>query len=148
MDNEPARSYYISDFAYGRLIGMAQRNRFVEYGSNRVRGMSKFLNYLSVMPMNDTCPDLVKERHIQEIKNNRAPSWSHTRLRRNRLLKLTDDAIERYILVAWEMDIIRAEPWAKGGPDRSTPYPTISIVLEAIGLGWITPEMFPTGNIK
>lgn len=122
---------------------MAQRHKFVRFGSARVKGLSDFLNQLATIPLLDTRPDLVKMRHQEEIRNNRAPTWLHVRVRRSRLLKLNDDAIARYYLAAFQFGITRAQPYAVGGPDMRTPYPSVAFVLEAIGLGWLTPEEFP-----
>lgn len=141
--NATPRAYYISDLSFNKLVGIAQRQQYVQFGSERVKGLSDFLNDLSKYPMEDTRPALVKERHQEEIKHDRAPTWTHIRTRRNRQLKLTDDAIERFFLVAYQMGIIRMKPFVRGGPDRRTPFPSVALVLEAIGLGWITPIELP-----
>jgi hypothetical protein len=143
-----ARTYYISDTAYFRLVNAAQRYRYVQFGSKRVKGLSEFLNDLAKIPMEDTRPPIVRERHVEEIRNNRAPTWMNTRLRRQRLLTLTEDSIQRYFLVAYQVGIVRADPYPVGGPDRSTPYPSVALVLEAIGLGWLTPIEYPFNGRK
>jgi hypothetical protein len=145
VPRQAAISYYLSDYSYSRLIGMAQRHKYIPFGSERAKGLSQFFIDLSVMPFEDTRPPLVKDRHREEEKHGSAPTWLHIRTRRARLLTLTDDAIARYFLVAYQVGIIRTEPFIKGGPDRRTPYPSVALVLEAIGLGWITPTEFPTG---
>lgn len=137
------RIYYLTEKSYAALIGMSQKCGYVKFGAQRAKGLSPFLIDLAQMPMDDTRPPLVKQRHDEEIKYNRAPTWMNSRLRRARMLSLNNDAIARYLLIAHKMGIIRTEPWIIGGPDRKTPYPTIAIVLEAIGLGWITPREFP-----
>lgn len=141
-----ARAYYLTDNGYGKLVHMAQRARYVEFGASRVRGMSDFLNELCTTEFDDTRPELVRQRHEEEIAHGRAPTWMQNRNRRSRLLTLTDDAIARYFLVAYQVGIIRREPYAIGGPSRRTELPAVSLVLEAIGLGWITPADLPRGN--
>ena len=140
-----SRSYLITDAAYGRLITMAQQRRFVKYGSERVKGLSEFLTELSKVEFIDNRPIYVKEMHEQEIKFGRAPTWFRTRDRRPRRLTLTEDAIERYVMIALRAGIIKDEPYAVGGPQRLTPYPTVSNVLEVIGLQWLLPDSLPLG---
>lgn len=139
----PSRIYYVSDYAYSRLLTMAQQGRFVSYGASKARGMSRFIDTLSYIPMDDTRPDLVRRRHEEEIRNNRAPTWLHIKIRRARLLTITDDTIARLLLVAHQVGIIGDKPFAVGGPKRNIPYPIVALVIEAIGLGWITPEYIP-----
>lgn len=146
--NYPPRAYYLSDPAYNVLINIAQVKKYVARNSDRAKGLSTFLNDLAQMKMTDTRPSIVIERHNQEIKHNHAPTWLKYHNRRGRLLKLSDDAIARYILHAHKVGIIRDEPWPVGGPDRKLPYATISLVLEGIGLQWITPDEWPYNGTK
>jgi hypothetical protein len=142
MNPEP-RLYYISDTAYNRLITLAQQARYVPYGSNKVIGLSAFLNDLASCPFRDTRPPLVKQRHEQEIALNHAPTWTSVKFRRTRTLKLTDDAIARYYLMSHRVGITRKEPYVRGEPSRISPYPAIGFVLEGIGLQWLTPTELP-----
>lgn len=138
-----SRSYLITDAAYGRLITMAQQRRYVKYGSERVKGLSEFLTALSAVEFIDNRPDYIKEMHTQEIKFGRAPTWFRTRDRRPRRLTLTEDAIERYVMIALRAGIIKDEPYIIGGPLRRTPYPVVANVLEVIGLQWLLPDNLP-----
>lgn len=138
------RLFYLSDGAYDYLITKAQHNGWLPWGTKRVKGISPFLCKLATYEMEDTRPDLVRQRHEEEIQHNHAPTWLHNKMRRSRMLMLTDDAVARYLLIAHIMGIIKNEPWATGGPDMRTPYPTVSLVLEAIGLRWITPVAWPS----
>lgn len=144
-----SRSYYISDKAYNSLIGLGQRHKYILYGTSRAKGMSEFLIDLADKELEDTRPPFVRQRHEEEIKWNRAPTWLHSRQRRARLLTLTDHAIECYFKVAFEVGIIRVDPpYTIGGPARDNPIPSVAFVLEAIGLKWIQPinEDYPIGN--
>jgi hypothetical protein len=142
-----ARAYYITDLAFGKLVGLAQRHRYVRFGTERAKGLSEFLNDLSHFDMEDTRPQIVKERHEQEIRLNRSPTWLYVYNRRARLLSLTDEALQKYVEVALQVGIIKKDPYPIGGPDRRTPYPTVSLVIEGIGLGWITPVTIPIGTL-
>lgn len=142
-DKTPVHSYYLSERAYNSLIVMAQHQRYLPFGTRRAKGLSEFLNDLSSFSLEDTRPPLVLRRHREEERRNRAPTWVHTRLRRSRPLKLTDAAIENYVGCAYVFGIIRNDPFAIGGPRRTTPYPTVAFVLEAIGLKWLTPVDLP-----
>jgi hypothetical protein len=142
--NNPYIHYYLTDRSYAYLVHTAQKQGYVEFGAKRVRGMSDFLNDLALCEFEDTRPDLVKRRHNEERTFNRAPTWMNVRQRRARSLQLNPPAVDRYFLVALQMGIIEVEPFAVGGPARNTPYPSIAIVLEAIGLQWITPNMWPS----
>lgn len=135
----PVRAYYISDVAYDRLTMFAQKARYVKFGASRAKGMSEFLSDLALKPLEDTRPPFTKERHAQEVAYGHAPTWLQYHTRRARLLSLTEDAVARYFKVGYQVGIIKAEPYAIGGPDRRTPYPTVAYVLEGIGLKWLTP---------
>lgn len=139
----PVRHYYITDKAFQKLILMAQQGHYVKPGTERAKGMSDFFNDLAHYALKDTRPPFVVQRHQEERRNNRAPTWTFTRFRRARSLKLTDEAIESYLTSALVFGIIEINPFPIGGPRRDTPYPAISIVLEAIGLGYLTPESMP-----
>jgi hypothetical protein len=143
MSDAPAIAYYMSERAYGHLVFMAQKQGYIPWGAERAKGLSEFLNDLAHYALEDTRPELVRMRHEEEISHNRAPSWHHTRLRRARLLKLDENAIEKYFESALIFGILREEPFAVGGPQRNTPYPAIAYVLEGIGLEWLTPVDLP-----
>lgn len=147
-DTMPAHvhTYYISDKAYNALTGMGQRRRFIPFGTARVKGLSEFLSLLARSSFEDTRPPNVKLRHQEEMAHNRAPNWAHSRQRRARPLTLTDDAIARYWNIAFLVGITRAEGFAIGGPPTNIPYPSVAYVLEAIGLGWLTPDTLPLGS--
>lgn len=137
-------TYYLSDKAYNHLIHLAQIKKYVSFGSARVKGLSTFLNELATFELLDTRPDNVKKRHEEQEALGRAPTWLHHRQRRARSLSLTDDAIQRYFKVAFEVGIIQNEPFIVGGPSRLTPIPSVAYVLEGIGLEWLTPKDLPT----
>ena len=138
-----SKAYYVSHKAFSQLLLKAKEGGYVKWNSDRARGFSQFLNELAQIEMTDSRPPLVYQRHLEEVAHNRAPTWMNVRMRKCRLLYLTEDSIARYLLVAFDVGIIRGEPYAIGGPDRKTPYPTVSLVIEGLGLGWITPEKFP-----
>ena len=139
---------YLSDYSYNRLISLAQRNRWLPYEVKRAHGLSAFLNALSHFPLVDTRPENIRRRHDEEIKMNHAPTWSYVSQRRSRLLTLNEETIALLFRVAFQVGIIRAEPWAVGGPRRNSPIPSIAFVIEAIGLGWISPKegVYPIGR--
>jgi hypothetical protein len=141
-----ARALYISDYAYAKLITLAQRQRYVPYGSSRVKGIGEFLEDIAHKEFVDTRPPLVRERHEQELRYNRAPVWLHNRRRRSRLIKLSDGAVARLFKIAFLVGIIREEPFIIGGPSRTNPLPSVAYVVESIGLGWITPDVYPIGQ--
>lgn len=138
----PHIAYYISDYAYNQLVYMAQKQGYIPWNTIRAKGMSNFLNDLASYPLEDTRPIHTKNRHEEEIRNNRAPTWTN-RSKRGRLIRLTDDSLQSYVEAALKFGIIREDPYPVGGPDRRTPYPTVGCVLEAIGLGWLTPQNLP-----
>lgn len=147
--------YFISDRAYDILTQYGQRQGYIKLptntkeAANRANGMSAFLEALPYTSFEDTRPQLVRQRHQEEIKHNRAPSWTGYYSRRQRQITLTEQAMEKYIMIAISLNIITPEPYAVGGPSRLTFIPTISLVLEAIGLKWLTPVSFPLkGNSR
>jgi hypothetical protein len=135
--------FYVSDKAYGHLVILAQQCGYVKWGSGRVKGLSQFINDLAHTTFYDTRPDLVKERHRDEMRMGRAPTWLHTRTRRMRSLQLDEYTIKKFVEVALQVGIIRPEPDVIGSVSRITPGPTVALVLEAIGLRWITPSTLP-----
>lgn len=139
----PVSIFYISDHAFGHLVHLAQLRGYVPYGSQRVKGLSKFLNDLAKTKFIDTRPDLVVRRHQEEIEHDHAPTWTHTRTRRARNIQLTDDSLARYLLVASNNGIIRNPPYTTGNPQMTTAQPAVSLVLEGIGLEWLTPDTLP-----
>lgn len=144
-----AEQYQISDPAYNKLSLIAQRQSYIPIGAQRLKGMSTFLEDLSKQKFMDTRPQHILLRHNLEIRAGRAPVWRALQYpRRTRLLTLTEKAQERYIILALAIGIITEEPFVVGGPSRLTNTPTISHVLEAIGLGWITPEKLPIASKK
>ena len=147
MKSEP-RAYYLSNNAYDRLVGMAQKRQYVKWGTNKAKGLSSFLNDLAQIELEDTRPASVRERHEQEMKYNRAPTWLQIRIRRARLLTLTEDALARYWKVAFEVGICKAGGYAVGGPTMRSPVPSVAYVIEAIALGWLTPVEWPKGNLE
>lgn len=136
--------FYVSDKAFGHLVHLAQVRGYVKWGAQRVKGLSEFLNMLSESKFTDTRPDLVRQRHEEEIRMGRAPTWLHTRTRRARNLQLSETAIENYLELAYKVKIIKDEPYTIGGPSRLTPQPSVSLVLEGIGLQWLTPKTLPS----
>jgi hypothetical protein len=140
----PVRLFYLSDKSFEKLVFMAKKAGYVAWGANRLRGLSEYLSELAQLSFTDTRPPLVVERHNQEIQEHHAPTWS-TRARRTHALMLTEDAIARYYLVAFQVGIMRINPsYLHGTPSRLTPTPAVSHVLEAIGKEWITP----VGNVR
>lgn len=135
--------YYISDHSYQNLTQMGQRQGYIRLQAARAHGMTDFLDALSKSNFQDTRPNHVKIRHESEIRNFRAPTWTSYFQRRTRLLSISDEAMARFIQIALSFGIIEPKPFAVGGPSRLTMIPTTSLVLEGIGLGWITPVNLP-----
>jgi hypothetical protein len=142
-DTVPITMFYVSDKAYNHIVLLAQQCGYVKYGSNKVKGLSTFINDLAHTTFYDTRPELVKARHRDEMRMGRAPTWLHTRTRRMRNLQLDESTIRKFVEVALQVGIIRPEPDTIGGVSRLTPGPTVALVLEAIGLQWITPTVLP-----
>lgn len=147
----PISVFYISDRAYNHLVHLAQTKHYVKWGTKRAKGLSNFLNDLALDNFSlsnksrfiDTRPPLVKQRHEEEIRLDRAPSWLHTRTRRAHNLILSEDTINKYMHVALQMGIAREEPYTIGNRSTLSPQPNVSLVLEGIGLTWITPDRLP-----
>lgn len=141
--NIMANIFFISDQAYSVLTRLGQRQGYINIDPKRVNGMSKFLEDLADANFKDTRPSTVVQRHEAEVRFGRAPLWATYHLRRQRLLTLSDLALMKYMQIALSFGIINPEPFPVGGPSRLTMIPTTSLVLEGIGLEWITPISVP-----
>jgi hypothetical protein len=149
MNKTKPALFFVSDEAYGRLTRLGQRQSYINITPQRVNGMSKFLEDLSSANFKDTRPLNVKQRHESEVRLGHAPTWISYHVRRQRLLTISDTSMIRYMGIALSFGIITPEPYAVGGPSRLTMIPTTSLVLEGIGLGWITPVTVPLkGNSR
>lgn len=144
----PTHLFYVSDYAYDKLVLKAIEQLYVAKDARRASGMSRFIEDISKVSVRDTRPEHIKRRHTEEIRTGHAPKWMTYHERRTRLLQMTPETLERYYVMAHVIGILRDDPWPIGGPNRQNPVAVTSYVLESLGLGWITPERWPLNTLE
>lgn len=143
-----SKLYQISETAYRNLYLTAMRQGYVKSGLSKARGMSQFIIDMSLCTYYDTRPSNVVDRHNQEIAMNRAPKWTSYIIRKARMLTLSQEVIDNYIVIAYQFGIMHDPPYAVGGPSILQPVSIVGYVLEGIGLKWLTPEKLPVCGLN
>lgn len=134
--------YAISDIAYNHLVRLATDTGFVKSGAVHKIGISRFTERLSYRRMIDTRPRSIKGADRELLRIGRVPVWKRHYQRWARTLNLSEEAIERYCRIAIEHRIVIGRGY-KGGPNWKSATSIVGAVLEAIGLGWLTPTSLP-----
>lgn len=134
--------YHISDKAYEHLVELAIEHNFVRGGSLRRAGMSRFIERLAFRTFVDTRPDEYRAADEARMSRFRCPIWVDGSIRRMRTLDLSDEALSQYCAKALELNITLGR-YYRGGPWWKSPTSITATMLEAIGLGWLTPTRIP-----
>lgn len=104
--------------------------------SGTSRGMGKYLTALAQLPLHDQRPSQIKQHDLTRLKVALMPMW-HTEARRHHVyIELPIAAHDAYIQTALRLGISSHTRPSRALHDRAN----LSVVLEAIGLGWLAPD--------
>lgn len=138
-----AELFYISDKAYATLVTMAMSGGFVSMNAQRMHGMSKFIIALSRRQYTDTRPDFMKADDEYLISMRHTPTWiPGEQPRKSRGITINQSTLVRLGVIALEHRIFIGR-YYKGGPMYNSPVSIAGAVLEAIGLNYLTPDVWP-----
>jgi len=161
-------AHFISDGAWDRIVELARANGYVLpessntiraeqarrlYGrtyrvTNRIQGISTFLNVLAYSEFVDTRSPDIRRRHELELETRHNPEWRLYRPRFNvkspRYVTLYAGAAERYVEIARSVGILGK--FRRGGPRKRSQPSIVSSVLEAVGCKLLTPVSIPAAS--
>lgn len=136
--------YYITDYAYEKLIDLAKQLNYIEPNAKRAKGMSEFLDALSHQEFIDTRPPEMIEEHEKASLRSSPPRWTITgEYRKPRLLSLTPTSIFNYLKIGILTGVIVTEKLVNPGRINRSEEALVASVLEAIGLELLTPTSLP-----
>lgn len=126
--------YYVSEIARQGLVDLAVAKGYVSPKSTqRYKGLSLFVVWLSHREFVDARPDDVKESDTDRLKAGKFPYWSMEDVRIQLRLNIDYPSQLRFMQIASEHMITNHTRL-----DSVTKYnSTIGAVLEAIGLKWL-----------
>jgi hypothetical protein len=137
-------NYYISEIAYTTLVNLGIQQGFINRTSKNAVGMSRFLERLSFCEFEDTRPSYAYEIHREELATEHQPKWAlEGEPRISRFFTLSDEAMQNYTESAFKLQVIITRPLANGGQGKNTILRIVGVMLEAIGLEWVTPLTLP-----
>lgn len=126
---------YISDNGYNGLCEQARSN-FYTTTSNR--GLTDYISAASKCKFNDTRPTYMISASLRNLEEGKWPIWTWGDVAKPRRPVLADEALRNLNAIAQRYGIKERQ--------HDAPHAIASAVLEAIGLGLLTPINIPVGR--
>jgi hypothetical protein len=139
----PMPRLYLTDLAYDNLCLQTYKQKYTLYPpiptdqriNTRCRGLSAYLNDLSLQTFVDNRPQCYVEPIHLLIEECRLPDWrKEAEPAKPRHIRISDAAIHNYVLIAQSFAMMNKFYTANG---------LVSTCLEAIGTNWLVPEQQP-----
>lgn len=131
---------YLSDDAVAFLKRQAKDYSYISrHAHNNSRGFGDYIVALASCKFIDTRPYDVKQMDMPLLESGELPEWSLSLQRKPVLVKVTDDAVAKLRETALHFGItnkLRAD-------SADLKYSPVSAMLEAVGIGWLSPVDMP-----
>lgn len=137
MASEDTRQLFVSDEAWQHLVSMAKDSEYIRHTAKNVAGMDAFIEYIILnTELQDSRPQDIKEQDEFMTEVGMAPEWIKYTPRKRRSIRVSNNTLIQACLAAHNLGITSVKPRV-GSPTPFDGNKCLSILLEAIGTGWI-----------
>ncbi len=136
--------YYITDYAYTKLVDTAKNLGYIDPNALRAKGLSEFLDKFSECEFVDNRPEELIIEHEATLQRSSPPRWTIPgEYRKPRLLSITDSSIINYLKTGIKTGVIITRRLINPGRLNRSDEALVATVLEAIGLELLVPTQLP-----
>lgn len=142
-DTRNTHTVFISDEAWKALIQLAIDDGHINAAGNNANGIADFITkYMNNKQLFDSRPADIKEQDADLVAAGLLPEWQCYSPRKKRNVALPNLTLIQACIHAFRLHITTTKtPPLRGAPKLLDGVRCLSLLLEALGTGWISDQL-------